>query len=182
MLRRPDKVSPRAKGRQVSAAAHLRAEIERLGLNQGQVARNLRVSRQTISNIVNGRTPISRAMAGKLGRLTARAPDYWLRSSFSVESEIQPELLQIPWFPAPDTRIEQDRPPIKSREGESFRSFVRRLSRAGIDGALVRAINDSKGFPEIESWGQLRTVVRKIENSDAIFVAARQLWRHYNAV
>ncbi len=62
---------------------HLRAEIERLGLDQIAVSQATGVSRQTINNIVNGRQPISRAMAGKLGRLTGRSSDYWLRSAFA---------------------------------------------------------------------------------------------------
>lgn len=61
---------------------HLRAEIERLGLDQVAVSQAVGVSRQSINNIVNGRQSISRAMAGKLGRLTGRSPDYWLRASF----------------------------------------------------------------------------------------------------
>lgn len=61
---------------------HLRAEIERLGLDQVAVSNATGVSRQSINNIVNGRQPISRAMAGKLGRLTGHSSDYWLQSSF----------------------------------------------------------------------------------------------------
>lgn len=61
---------------------HLRAEIERLGLDQVAVSQATGVSRQSINNIVNGRQPISRAMAGKLGRLTGHSSDYWLRASF----------------------------------------------------------------------------------------------------
>src|SRR5665647_303312 len=62
---------------------HLRAEIERLGLDQVAVSNATGVSRQSINNIVNGRQPISRAMAGKLGRLTGNSSDYWLQSSFA---------------------------------------------------------------------------------------------------
>ncbi len=61
---------------------HLRAEFERLGLDQVAVSEATGVSRQSINYIVNGRQPISRAMAAKLGRLTGHAPDYWLRASF----------------------------------------------------------------------------------------------------
>jgi deoxycytidine triphosphate deaminase/addiction module HigA family antidote len=61
---------------------HLRAEIERLGLDQVAVSQATGVSRQSINNIVNGRQPVSRAMAGKLGRLTGHSSDYWLRASF----------------------------------------------------------------------------------------------------
>jgi deoxycytidine triphosphate deaminase/addiction module HigA family antidote len=66
----------------LTPGAHLRAEIERLGLDQVAVAESTGVSRQTINNIVNDRQSISRAMAAKLGRLTGRSSDYWLRSHF----------------------------------------------------------------------------------------------------
>lgn len=61
---------------------HLRAEMQRLGLDQRSISRLVGVSRQAINNIVNDRHPISRAMAGKLGRITGHASDYWLRSEF----------------------------------------------------------------------------------------------------
>jgi addiction module HigA family antidote len=66
----------------LTPGVHLRAEIERLGLDQVAVASATGVSRQTINNIVNDRQAISRAMAAKLGRLTGRSSDYWLQSSF----------------------------------------------------------------------------------------------------
>src|SRR6185312_7013740 len=62
---------------------HLRAEIGRLNLDQVAVSQATGVSRQSINNIVNGRQPISRAMAAKLGRLTGHSSDYWLRASFA---------------------------------------------------------------------------------------------------
>ena len=74
----------RAAKDELTPGQHLRAEIERLGLDQVAVRKATGVSRQTINNIVNDRQPISRAMAGKLGRLTGRSSDYWLRASFSI--------------------------------------------------------------------------------------------------
>jgi dCTP deaminase len=71
-----------ATGGDLSPGEHLRAEIERLGLDQVAVSQATGVSRQSINNIVNGRQPISRAMAGKLGRLTGHSSDYWLRAAF----------------------------------------------------------------------------------------------------
>jgi len=65
-----------------SPGAHLRAELKRLGLDQVDVSKATGVSRQSVNNIVNGRQPISRAMAGKLGRLTGHSSDYWLSESF----------------------------------------------------------------------------------------------------
>jgi addiction module HigA family antidote len=67
----------------LSPGAHLRAEIERLGLDQVAVSKATGVSRQSVNNIINGRQPISRAMAAKLGRLTGRSSDYWLSAFFS---------------------------------------------------------------------------------------------------
>lgn len=71
---------------ELTPGEHLRAEIERLGLDQVAVSEATGVSRQSINNIVNGRQPISRAMAGKLGRLTGHSSDYWLRAAFTRAS------------------------------------------------------------------------------------------------
>ena len=68
----------------MSPGEHLRAEIGRLALDQVAVGKAAGVSRQSINNIINGRQPISRAMAIKLGRLTGHSSDYWLRASFPV--------------------------------------------------------------------------------------------------
>jgi len=68
----------------LKASEHLRAGLERLGLNQIDVSKATGVTRQTINNVVNGRQPISRAMAAKLGRLTGRGSDYWLQDSFAA--------------------------------------------------------------------------------------------------
>lgn len=65
-----------------SPGAHLRAVLRRLGLDQVAVSKATGVSRQSVNNIINGRQPISRAMAGKLGRLTGHSSDYWLGESF----------------------------------------------------------------------------------------------------
>jgi addiction module HigA family antidote len=74
----------------LTPGAHLRAEIERLGLDQLAVSKATGVSRQSVNNIVNGRQGISRAMAGKLGRLTGRSSDYWLSAFFASEGEALP--------------------------------------------------------------------------------------------
>lgn len=71
----------------LTPGAHLRAEIERLGLDQVAVSKATGVSRQSVNNIVNGRQAISRAMAGKLGRLTGRSSDYWLSAFFAGTGE-----------------------------------------------------------------------------------------------
>ena len=71
----------------VSPGEHLRAEIRRLALDQVAVGKATGVSRQSINNIINGRQPVSRAMAIKLGRLTGHSPDYWLRASFAPDAD-----------------------------------------------------------------------------------------------
>lgn len=73
----------RAVQSELTPGEHLRAEIARLGLDQVAACKAISVSRQTVNNIINNRQSISRAMAGKLGRLTGRSSDYWLRTSFS---------------------------------------------------------------------------------------------------
>lgn len=71
----------------LTPGAHLRAEIQRLGLDQVAVSKATSVSRQSVNNIINGRQAISRAMAGKLGRLTGHSSDYWLAAFFSSKGE-----------------------------------------------------------------------------------------------
>ena len=77
-----DKAKAVRETRRATPGAHLRAELRRLGLDQGAVSKATGVSRQSVNNIINGRQPISRAMAGKLGRLTGHSSDYWLSESF----------------------------------------------------------------------------------------------------
>lgn len=72
----------RKRAGELSPGEHLRAEIKRLGLDQIAASKAAGVSRQSINNIINDRQSISRAMAGKLARLTGRGSDYWLRDSF----------------------------------------------------------------------------------------------------
>ena len=78
------------RGGPLKPGEHLRAELERLGLNQIAVGKAAGVSRQSINNIVNGRQPISRAMAVKLGRLTGRGADYWLQDTFATTASTPP--------------------------------------------------------------------------------------------
>lgn len=87
----PAKISDRGKrGGALAPGEHLRAELERLGLNQIAVGKAAGVSRQSINNIVNGRQPISRAMAAKLGRLTGRSASYWLQETFTTAAMAAP--------------------------------------------------------------------------------------------
>lgn len=59
-----DRRRKRAALGELTPGQHLRAEIEKLGLDQVSVSQATGVSRQSINNIVNDRQPISRAMAG----------------------------------------------------------------------------------------------------------------------
>jgi deoxycytidine triphosphate deaminase/addiction module HigA family antidote len=70
----------------LTPGVHLRAEIQRLGLDQVAVSKATGVSRQTVNNVINGRQAISRAMAGKLGRLLGQSSDYWLGEWFPVQA------------------------------------------------------------------------------------------------
>jgi len=73
-----------SRGGPLTPGEHLRAELARLGLNQSAVANAAGVTRQTINNIVNDRQAISRAMAARLGRITGRSADYWLKEAFEA--------------------------------------------------------------------------------------------------
>jgi len=72
-----------------SPGSHLRAELRRLGLDQVAVSKATGVSRQSVNNIINGRQAISRAMAGKLGRLTGHSSDYWLSEQFGGDTAVR---------------------------------------------------------------------------------------------
>jgi addiction module HigA family antidote len=78
------------RGTTLTPGQHLRAEMQRLNLNQVALGNALGVSRQTINNIVNDRQPISRALSRKLGHLTGQPADYWLQSSFAPAAADSP--------------------------------------------------------------------------------------------
>ncbi len=59
--------------------AAVRIELEDLGLSITEAARRLRVSRRTLSEIVNEGRGISPEMALRLGRFFGDGPDIWLR-------------------------------------------------------------------------------------------------------
>ena len=52
--------------------------IEPLGLTIAQAARALRVTRQTLNNLVNGRSGISPEMAIRLSKAFGSSPEVWL--------------------------------------------------------------------------------------------------------
>ena len=84
---------------------HLREEIARIGLNQAAVCKATGVSRQTINNIINDRQAISRAMAGKLARVTGQSSDYWLRASFSSAPNVEEDSISNASTPPAGDRI-----------------------------------------------------------------------------
>lgn len=78
--------------------------MTRLGFDQIKLAATLKVSRQTVNNIINGRQSISRAMAGKLAGLTGKPADFWLMSRFPAsvkDAALEPEsFVSAPDMPA----------------------------------------------------------------------------------
>lgn len=59
--------------------ALVRIELEDLGMSITEAARRLRVSRRTLSELVNEGRGISPEMALKLGRFFGDGPEIWLR-------------------------------------------------------------------------------------------------------
>lgn len=60
-------------------------ELEERGIALAQVARDLRVSRPTISGIVNGHKPITAEMAVRIGHYIGNGPDIWLKMQASYD-------------------------------------------------------------------------------------------------
>ncbi|MBI4480393.1 MAG: HigA family addiction module antidote protein [Acidobacteria bacterium] len=52
--------------------------IEPLGLTVTRAARSLRITRQTLNNLVNGRSGISPEMAIRLSKAFGSSPEVWL--------------------------------------------------------------------------------------------------------
>jgi len=57
----------------------VRLELEDLGLSITEAAKRLRVSRRTLSELVNEGRAVSPEMALRLGRFLGNGPDIWLR-------------------------------------------------------------------------------------------------------
>jgi addiction module HigA family antidote len=151
---------------------HLLSEIRRLGLSQVEISQALEVSRQTINNIIKGRQPVSRAMARKLGVLTGRASDYWLRDSFRP----RPIKIEKP------SKMKKPFSKPAATKAVSFREFVLNLSRADEpDGKLVDEIKADRSFPAVDSWAELRFHLHRMGTSDENLITARRLWRLYTA-
>jgi addiction module HigA family antidote len=107
----------------------LRAEILRLGVDQGKLAELTNVSRQTINNIVNDRYPISRGMAARLALITGQKMQYWLQDEF-----IEPaaEQAQAPLHAYPTAGLAYSRPPpefpkTRTKRAPDLREMLRNL-------------------------------------------------------
>ncbi len=75
---------PSDSGRQPThPGAVVRMELGELGFSVTRAAEHLRVSRRTLSELVNERRGVSPEMALKLGRFFGNGPDLWLNMQAS---------------------------------------------------------------------------------------------------
>ena len=65
--------------------AGVRMELEDLGLTITEAAERLRVSRRTLSELVNENRGVSPEMALRLGKFFGDGPDIWLRMQMSYD-------------------------------------------------------------------------------------------------
>ena len=70
-------------------------------IRQADLARTMGVSAVTISHIVNGHSPITAAMAVRLGHATRTKPEYWLELQskfdlFQARQRLAPTLKKLP--------------------------------------------------------------------------------------
>lgn len=133
----------------VTPGAHLRAVLRELGLDQVAVSEAAGVSRQTVNNIINGRQPISRAMAGKLGRLTGHSSDYWLSERFNAKGA--PERLAVAGLLVDHQiarAVKDGIISIKPFDTQSLRAAAVELTLAGniVAGRQTVNIERKKGF------------------------------------
>jgi len=162
-------------GEKVSPGDHLRAELLRLGIDQVTLSTRVGVSRQTVNNIINGRQEISRAIAKKLGAVTGRPDDYWLRSSFA------------PFKPA-DTRRkskvkESVTAPKKSAPQRAAPSPITFLDFAQKEGGdIAGALKTYPKLGRITTWSDLRRHIKAVDGNEDRLVEARALWRRYEAL
>lgn len=158
-----------------SPGDHLRAELKRLGIDQVTLSTRVGVSRQTVNNIINGRQEISRPIARKLGVLTGRPNDYWLRSSFA------------PFKPANARgKSKAKAKPIKTfkkstlhRNAPSEASFHDFIQKEGT--AIVAAFEKHLRRASITSWSDLRRYIKAVDGGEDKLVEARALWQSYKA-
>ena len=80
-------------------------ELHALGISISQAAKDLHVSRQILSAIVNQRRPISAEMAVRIGHYIGNGPGLWLRMQtqfdlWEAQRKMKSTLRRIPKSPA----------------------------------------------------------------------------------
>lgn len=149
---------------------HLRLELKRLALNQKELAATLDISRQTINNIINDRQQVSRPLARKLGPITGKASDYWLRDSYP-----DPLITTIVSKPMPKKRPKT----IRQLKPIKFHTFVTNHAHREFDAQLIERMRSDQNFRTIESWASFRSLLVRNGASDGDFVSARAAWKKY---
>jgi len=76
------------------------------GLTAASLAEALRVSRQTVNELLRGRRAVSRVMVLRLSRLCGNTPEFWLNAQRAVDLwranlEVQRDLENIRQLEAP---------------------------------------------------------------------------------
>jgi addiction module HigA family antidote len=74
---------------------------ERMNVNHSEIARVMGISRVRMSQIINGRAPISAGMALRLSRITGMSAQHWLKLQmkldlFRAEELLRTELRELP--------------------------------------------------------------------------------------
>ena len=70
--------------------------LEPLGLSVTEGAKVLGVTRQALSNVINGRAGISAEMATRLSKAFGGTPHVWLRMQIAYDlAQVQPENIKI---------------------------------------------------------------------------------------
>lgn len=157
----------------MTPGARVRALIEELGLDQIRFAAKTEVSRQTISNIVNGHQTISREMANRLALLTGRPPGYWLQDEFP-EGPSRASLVEMePTFPPGILVNDQIRTAIESGVIDIDPFDPALLQAASVDLRLDDFVSLSNGKPIDISGGPTKV----LRPSEAVNVKTREFVR-----
>ncbi|AFY72092.1 plasmid maintenance system antidote protein, XRE family (plasmid) [Thalassoporum mexicanum PCC 7367] len=80
--------------------------IESTGLNIGEAATKLGVTRQTLSRVINGRTSLSPEMAIRVSKAFGTTPEHWLRMQLAYDIAQMHEAIdriQVERFPEPQS-------------------------------------------------------------------------------
>jgi len=76
-----------------------------LGISKAAMARHLRISRRTLYDLLNERTPVTANLALRLGKLCGNGPALWLNLQRdydlrTLQAEMADDLAQIPTLQA----------------------------------------------------------------------------------